>query len=57
MLLTVFLTNIGLYNAYVDRGAVLVGWLYIMAYGSVVWVSLLHPLLRLVIDLFGNIDG
>lgn len=57
VLLTVFLFSIGLYDANVDSGAVPVGWLYIMAYGTIVWVSLLHPLLRLMIDFSGTIDG
>lgn len=57
VLLTFFLVSIGLYDAYLDRGAVPVGWLYIMAYGTIVWVSLLHPVLRLIIDLSGSIDG
>lgn len=57
VLLTIFLVSIGLYEAYADYGAVPVGWLYIMAYGSIVWVSFLHPILRLVIDLSGTIDG
>lgn len=57
VLLTVFLVSIGLYDAYIDRGAVPVGWLYILAYGTVVWVSFLHPVLRLIIDFSGTIDG
>jgi hypothetical protein len=57
VLLTVFLVSIGLYDAYVDRGTVPVGWFYIMAYGTIVWVSLLHPALRLIIDFSGRIDG
>jgi hypothetical protein len=57
VLLTVFLVSIGLYDAYVDRGQVPVGWFYILAYGTIVWVSLLHPVLRLIIDVSGSIDG
>ncbi len=57
VLLTVFLVCIALYDAYVDRGAVPVGWLYIMAYGTIIWVSLLHPMLRLAVDFFGSVDG
>lgn len=57
VLLTVFLVSIGLYDAYLDRGAVPVGWLYILAYGTIVWVSFLHPVLRLIIDFSGTIDG
>lgn len=57
VLLSFFLLSIGLYEAYLDRGAVPVGWLYIMAYGTIVWVSFLHPVLRLIIDFFGSIDG
>jgi fatty acid desaturase len=57
VLLTFFLASIGLYNAYIDLGSVPVGWLYILAYGTIVWVSLLHPVLRLMIDVSGSIDG
>jgi len=57
VLLTVFLSSVALYDANVDSGAVPVGWLYIMAYGTIVWISLLHPLLRLMIDFSGTIDG
>jgi membrane protease YdiL (CAAX protease family) len=57
VLLTVFLVSIGLYDTYLDRGAVPVGWLYILAYGTIVWVSFLHPVLRLIIDFSGTIDG
>jgi membrane protease YdiL (CAAX protease family) len=57
VLLTVFLVSIGLYDTYLDRGAVPVGWLYILAYGTIVWVSFLHPVLRLIIDFSGSNDG
>jgi fatty acid desaturase len=57
VLLTIFLVSIGLYDAYIDSGSVPVGWLYIMAYGTIVWVSLLHPVLRLIIDFSGAADG
>ncbi len=57
VLLTFFLASIGLYDAYLDLGAVPVGWLYILAYGTIVWVSFLHPVLRLIIDFSGTIDG
>jgi fatty acid desaturase len=57
VLLTFFLASIGLYDAYIDLGAVPVGWLYILAYGTIVWVSFLHPVIRLIIDFSGTIDG
>jgi len=57
VLLTVYVVSIGLYKAYVARGIVPVGWLYILAYGTIVWVSFLHPVLRLIIDVSGTIDG
>lgn len=57
LLLVIFLVNIALYDANVDSGTVPVGWLFIMAYGSIALVSLVHPVLTLILDFSGRIDG
>ena len=56
-LLTVFLVSIWLYDSNLEAGSVPVGWLFIMAYGTIVWVSFLHPVARLVLDVAGGIDA
>lgn len=57
ILLTVFLGSIGLYEAHADSGTVPAGWLYIMAYGIVALVSLVHPVVTLILDFGGKVDG
>lgn len=57
MLLVIFLLSIWLYDTHVEGGMVPVGWLFVMAYGSIALVSLLHPVATLLIDHFGRIDG
>jgi hypothetical protein len=57
MLLVVFLCSIALYDANVDSGTVPVGWFFIMAYGCVALVSLLHPVMTLILDLSGKPNG
>jgi hypothetical protein len=57
MLLVFFLASIGLYEHFRTAGAVPVGWLYLMAYGSVALVSLLHPTVSLIIDYNGRTDA
>jgi len=57
LLLVVFLASIALYDANVDSGTVPVGWLFIMAYGSIALISLVHPVMTLILDLSGRIDG
>lgn len=57
MLLVFFLTSVGLYEHFRESGAVPVGWLYLMAYGSIALVSLVHPVVTLFIDFTGRIDG
>lgn len=57
LLLVVFMVSIWLYDGHVDQGTVPVGWLFIMAYGSIALVSLLHPVMTLIIDATGRIDG
>lgn len=56
-LLTVFLVSIAIYDANVAQGSAPVGWFFIIAYGTIVWVSLLHPVLTLCIDYSGIVDG
>jgi hypothetical protein len=48
---------IGLYVAHEHAGVLPVGWLYILAYGIVVLVSLVHALAQLVVDIGGHADG
>jgi hypothetical protein len=53
----VFVASIALYEFYRELGTVPVGWLYFMAYGAVIVVSLLHPAVTLVVDYRGRVDG
>jgi hypothetical protein len=53
----VYFTSLLLYEAYHDRGAVPVGWLYLLAYGTVATMSLVHAVATLVLDLRGTADG
>lgn len=48
---------IGLYVTHKHAGVLPVGWLYILAYGIVVLVSLVHALAQLVGDIGGHADG
>jgi len=53
----VFAFSIGLYEVYREAGAVPVGWLYFMAYGSMSLISLVHPAVTLALDFGGKVDG
>lgn len=53
----VFVTSIILYETHRDSGMVPTGWLYLIAYGTVALVSLVHALARLVVDWSGAADG
>lgn len=57
VLMWVYLGSIGLYEANLDSGTVPAGWLYLMAYGTVALVSLVHPVVSLIMDYSGKIDG
>ena len=57
MLILFFLSTLYLYEHYRELGAVPVGWLYLLAYGSVAVVSLLHPVVSLIVDYSGSADG
>ena len=57
MLLWVYIGSIGLYEAGLDSGTVPAGWLFLMAYGTVALVSLVHPVVSLIMDCSGKIDG
>lgn len=50
VLLGVFSLAIGLWVAYEDRGQVPVGWMWFMAYASVILASLASPVAILVLD-------
>jgi uncharacterized iron-regulated membrane protein len=53
----IYVTSITLYETYHDSGAVPTGWLYLLAYGTVAVVSLVHAVATLVVDLRGEADG
>ncbi|MFZ1730447.1 MAG: hypothetical protein WBQ23_10200 [Bacteroidota bacterium] len=53
----VFLTAILLYELYSSSGMVPTGWLYLLAYGTVTLVSLVHSIASLVVDLRGEAHG
>ena len=57
MIVAFYLATIGLYEQHREAGAVPVGWMYFLAYGSVALVSLVHPVAALVVDVTGSIDG
>jgi len=48
---------LALYTAYLPAGAVPAGWLYLMGYGSMGLVSLVHAAATLVVDLSGQVHG
>ena len=53
----IFVTSIILYEAYRDTGTVPTGWLYLLAYGTMALVSLVHAVATLVVDRSGAADG
>ncbi|MCW8926427.1 MAG: hypothetical protein OQJ84_09235 [Xanthomonadales bacterium] len=53
----IYAACIGLYVAHEDAGVLPAGWLYILAYGIVVVVSLVHSIALLVVDIGGRVDG
>ncbi len=53
----IYVTSIILYETHLDSGAVPTGWLYLLAYGTVALVSLVHAVATLVVDLSGAADG
>jgi len=53
----IFVTSIILYEAYRDIGTVPTGWLYLLAYGTMALVSLVHAVATLVVDRRGAGDG
>ncbi|RKZ15414.1 hypothetical protein DRQ50_07515 [bacterium] len=57
ILMVVFLFGIGLYETHLESGTVPVGWLYLLSYGMVALVSLVHPVLSLINDFAGHADG
>lgn len=56
-LLAVYLAGMGLFDAHADTGVVPAGWLYVLAYGTIVLVSLAHPLAALILDFSGRVDA
>jgi hypothetical protein len=57
LIVTVYLVCIGLYEAHAGEGSVPTGWLFLLAYGCVVLVSLLHPVVTLILDYTGRFHG
>jgi len=55
--LLVYVTSIILYETHLDSGTVPTGWLYLLAYGTMALVSLVHAVATLVIDWSGAADG
>lgn len=53
----VYLTAIILYETHLASGVVPTGWMYLLAYGTVAMISLVHALSRLIVDLTGAVDG
>ena len=55
--MVVFLTALTLYETHRGSGAVPIGWLYLLAYGTVALVSLVHAVATLMVDGKGPADG
>jgi peptidoglycan/LPS O-acetylase OafA/YrhL len=55
--LLVYVTSIILYETHLDGGTVPTGWLYLLAYGTLALVSLVHAVATLVVDWSGAADG
>ncbi|MDT8323748.1 MAG: hypothetical protein RRA94_06540 [Bacteroidota bacterium] len=55
--MVVFLAGILLYDLYRDTGGVPAGWLWLLAYGTVALLSLVHALAGLLLDLRGDPDA
>ena len=53
----VYLASIILYETHLESGMVPTGWLYLLAYGTVAMVSLVHAVATLVVDGSGAVDG
>lgn len=52
-----YLAAILLYEGYNDTGAVPAGWLWLLAYGGVALVSLVHAVVSLIVDVAGTTDA
>ncbi|MBE0644270.1 MAG: hypothetical protein IH600_09335 [Bacteroidetes bacterium] len=55
--LAVYLMALSLYEVYSSTGMVPRGWLYLLAYGTVSLVCLVHAAASLVVDLRGTANG
>ena len=53
----VYLTSIGLYELYSDSGMVPTGWLYLLAYGTLALIHVIHAVATMVIDFIGVANG
>ena len=52
-----YLASIILYETHRSSGQVPSGWLFLLAYGLVALVSLVHAVATLVVDWSGTVDG
>ncbi len=55
VLVGIFALVIGLWTAYEASGEVPVGWMWFVAYGSVILASVVSPVITLILD--GRMDG
>ena len=53
----IYLTSIILYETHLDSGTLPTGWLYLIAYGTMALVSLVHAVATLIVDSSGVTDG
>ena len=53
----VFSVSLALYEIHAEGGTVPAGWLYLLAYGTMAVVSMVHAAATLVLDLGGGADG
>lgn len=52
--IVVFVASIALYTAHEQQGTVPAAWLYLMSYGTLALVSLLHAAATLLVDIAGQ---
>ena len=56
-IVAVYLFGIGLFERHAAAGSVPAGWFYVLAYGTVVMISLVYPAVSLFLDASGRVDG
>jgi uncharacterized membrane protein len=55
--ISVYITSIVLYELHSDSGVVPTGWLYLLAYGTLALIHVIHAVATVVIDFIGVTDG